>query len=265
VRLFHPDPGIVTYSWNGVTYARDALSGAFDMPDAAEAELLRHGFSRTEPVSGDLTTVSKLRQWISLKPGTDDGQLARLVSAVSLALAGYCNRIFKLQGYSEVRNGTGGTVLVLRQIPVMTVGGLWIDGRAIAAKALPDVSTVAILDAGAADLATDGTPVSPATPVVSGAGWVLMDERSLQLDGFRFTKGVGNVVVRYTAGYAPGAIPGDLEQACIDCCASWYKRRERIDQQSIAAEGQVLTFSLADLPSTARLILDQKYRRVVAP
>lgn len=173
----------------------------------------------------DLTSVANLKSWSSLVSTADDALLARLITAVSSFFASYCGRVFQSAAYSEVRDGTGGAKLVLRQYPVTAVASLAVDGQTIGMR-----------------------------PKVGQPGYVISPPRTLALAGYTFTSDVQNVEVSYTAGFA--TTPADLEQACIECCASWYKRKSRIDEQSKSIQGEVITFSMKDIPAAAKSILD---------
>jgi len=182
----------------------------------------------------DLTTVANVKSWPGITATTDDALLARLVTAVSAFFASYCGRIFMSASYSEVRDGTGSAKLILRQYPVTAV----------------------------ASLAVNGSPI-PARPKVGQPGYIISPPRTLALSGYTFPNGdVQNVEVSYTAGFA--TTPADLEQACIECCASWYRRKARIDEVSKAISGEVITFSMADVPAAAKSILDDYVNRIPA-
>ena len=156
---------------------------------------------------------------------SDDLTLARMITAVSTFFAGYCDRQFESASHTYVRNGTGGKFITLPDSPVTAITSVTIGSLSV-----------------------------PARSTVGSFGFVL-DGTSVWLDGGgKFDRGIKNVSIVYTAGYA--STPLDLEQACIECCASWYRRRTRVDEVSKGiGNGETLTFSTADTPNSAKSIL----------
>ena len=174
---------------------------------------------------GDLTTTAAVKAYMAMAVATDDAVIGGLIAAASTIFAGYCDRTFQSTAQTYTRNGTGGTQLPLPDFPVTAVSSLQVDGQTIVSR-----------------------------PSVGAAGYVLVDD-VLYLDGgYRFRKGIANVTVAYTAGYS--TIPGDLAQACNETVASWYKRKARIDEQSKTVMGETVSFSMAEVPKTARWIVD---------
>ena len=173
--------------------------------------------------------------WKFLQPSliTDDATLTRLIGAVSDFFESYTDRTFASTSQTYTFSGRGGPTIVLPDYPVSAVSSVTIDGSPLAARAS-----------------------------VGAAGWVLVPPNTLALDGGnagpRFTRGIANVSVAYTAGYS--TIPADLAHACLEACASWYKRRSRVDEASKSIQGEVISFSTDELPKAARSVLDL-YRR----
>jgi uncharacterized phiE125 gp8 family phage protein len=178
--------------------------------------------------AGDLTTLANVKAWLSppLTATVDDALLARLVTAASQFIQTWLNRTILLQTYAETRNGPGSTRLFLRNRPVTAVSALTIDGVAI----------------------------PPSHPAPTGAGY-LFDDSSLYLVGYLFRRGVQNIQVTYTAGFAE--IPPELEQACIELVALRYKERDRIGQVSKNLGGEVVSFTQKDLPPDVATLLNQ--------
>ena len=186
--------------------------------------------------TADITDGSAHWKYIQAQQATDDSTLSALISAVSSFFEHYCDRTFSSASYTYVTNGHGNHAIMLPESPVTAVLSVTVDGVVIAAR-----------------------------PAVGSAGWVLTDNM-VQLDGgssyntssnaviYRFNKGIANVSIAYTAGYS--TLPNDLTQACIETCASWYKRRSRVDEESKSIQGEVITFSTAELPKAAKAILD---------
>lgn len=198
----------------------------------------------------DLTTLANVKSWLSLGTTNDDALLARLITAISIAIAGYCNQNLVSQSYAAVvLNGTGGAKLLLPEGPITAVTSLTIDGVVI-----------------------------PPRPAIGQAGYYF-DTDFLYVDGYAFTRpgdwpanpslrssysggqGAQNVVVSYTAGYSP--IPLDLEQAAIETVALRFKARERIGLKSKMLGGETMSYDLSALPATVVSMLEQNYIRVM--
>lgn len=182
--------------------------------------------------AGDLTTLGDVKAWLSLPLTTtaDDALLARLITAASAFLAAWLNRQILTASYTQTFNGNGKTALLLPQYPITAVQSLTIDSQTI----------------------------PPLAPGQSGAGFTV-DVTTLYLSGTAFNRGIQNVTVTWTAGYA--SVPPDIEQACIDLVALRYRERDRIGLASKGMAGETTSYSQRDLPANAATLL-QVYRRV---
>lgn len=145
----------------------------------------------------DLVTLADARGWLDIPAGSDDVNVQRAITAVSQMIATWCSRNFVQADYTDTYDGTGGFALILRNFPVSSISAVSIDGRIVSAAAGP-------LDSGYA---------------LSG--------RRLILRGSCFSRGQANVVVSYTAGYAPDAIPADLQMACLEWLGGVYGPKDR--------------------------------------
>lgn len=185
-----------------------------------------------EPLSADLTTIENVKEWLGiLQTEADDTLLARLITAASQFIQKRIGRMIASQDYAEVRDGHGGNRLMFANYPVTAVAAVKVDGVAI------PVATGAL-----------------------GAGY-RFTATFLTLTGYTFSRGLGNVELAYTAGYA--ATPPDLEQACLELCALRYKDRERIGQVSKSlGAGETVTFSQKDMSDFVREVL-KNYKKVV--
>jgi hypothetical protein len=159
----------------------------------------------------------------------DDALLARLVSAASAAILGEIERDIFSQNYTEIRDGHGGQRLVLKNTPVTAVASVKVDGVSIPPAA---------------------------TGINTGYRFTTT---AVTLNGYSFTRGLGNVEIAYTAGYA--AAPQDLEQICIDLAALLYKERGRIGLESESL-GESTTTYVKDIPEKIRKAL-RGWKRVV--
>ena len=144
--------------------------------------------------TNDLTTLADVKAWLGRTDTNSDTLLSALITRVSRQICSYLQRGTILpHAVSEVRSGTGGNTLVLRQWPVISVSSVVVGLRTIPQATSPS---------GGPDLATgpgwayeqwDGTP--PGRP------------QALLLRGYSFGQtfpGAGNgqnVLVTYRAGY----------------------------------------------------------------
>ena len=176
--------------------------------------------------TADITDGTAHWKYLGPSLSTDTATLTRLLSAVAAAFSAYCDRTFESTAQTYVTSGHGSSAMMLPEYPVSALTYLKIDGTAVTAR-----------------------------PSIGAAGYVLIAPNTIQLDGgMYFNRGLANVEVSYTAGYS--TIPADLEQACLETCASWYKRRMRTDEVSKSIQGEVITFSTDKFPKAAQAILD---------
>ena len=180
----------------------------------------------------DLTTVANLQFWLGLtnvQPATAT-QLQRLVTAVSVWMQDWMNRIIPSQSYQEFRDGNDQARLMLPNYPVTAIAAVTVDGVII-----------------------------PPSPGPGQSGWVLAND-TVTIRCGRFTRGKVNVEVDYTAGYA--TTPPDLEQACLELASLRWKDREHIGHNSISMGGQQTNFVVKDMPDSVKTVL-QQYKKVV--
>jgi hypothetical protein len=182
----------------------------------------------------DLTTLATVKAWLPGSTGggiayaTDDALLGRLITAASSFVQSWLNRTVALAPYVEIRDGRGAARMSLANYPVVSVASVTIDGISI-----------------------------PAAPDSQGSGYTVSDE-AVFLTDYSFTRGMRNVVVAYTAGYATP--PPEIEQAVIELVALRYKERERIGLVSKGLAGETTAFSQRDMPADVATALGQ-YRR----
>jgi uncharacterized phiE125 gp8 family phage protein len=180
--------------------------------------------------AGDLTTLANVKAWLNLATDTADELLRRLITAVSGFIEAEIDRQIASQGYTEIRNGHGGSQMIFANTPVTAVGSVKVNGLVIPA---------------AADFSASGYRFTPS---------------ALSLNGYCFSRGLGNVDLAYTAGFA--ATPPELEQACIELVVLRFKERDHIGQDAASMQGQNITFSTRDMPHSVKTVLNN-WRKVV--
>lgn len=178
----------------------------------------------------DLTTLIKFKQYLGLNNGTDDVLIGRLITSESAGIESWLNRVILSASYTHVCSGNGGDTLLLPNYPITAISTLSIDGVAIAAST-----------------------------GVTVAGYVF-DEHRVGLRGYVFAKGMMNISITYTAGYA--TVPSDIEQACNEMVGLSYRERDRLGLASKGIAGEQTNFITAEMTNSVKSILNQ-YKRVI--
>ena len=186
------------------------------------------------PTNLDLTTVANVKDWleIPLDDTTDDNLIQACITAAGtywLWRTGLAPQNGEYTGsplnsqvsVTETYNGNGSPRMFLRLIPIVSVQSLVINAVPInqsTAYGIPgwvidgDARSIWIRYGG-------GTNVTVTFPYYPGL-----------IAGNYFQKGIQNVTVEYTAGYA--TTPFDVEQASKQMVSENYKRRQWIGLRS---------------------------------
>lgn len=143
----------------------------------------------------DLVTVDQAKAMLGIAPGdtSHDAQIQQHISASSIAINNFCDRIFVVQGYrDQVRNAYGcyGEAFVTRQYPIA------VDSE----SGLPLVAVTedsAALDPAFMEVQTDNGSIWRLDGSLAAAAWA-----------------TPLLVVDYTAGFNP--IPADVQGACLE-------------------------------------------------
>jgi hypothetical protein len=186
----------------------------------------------------DLCTLAELKAWLPNQGSNDDTALQSLISNGSLQILQYIDRPHILAsvigGLNETYDGNDSDRLLPRAFPIISVTAVSVDGLSI----------------------PQSQGFSSATQVVG----YLWDSRRILLRGFRFSRGVQNVAVSYTAGYS--SVPLDLKQAALEAFALTYRQRTHIGEKSNSMGGQVtLSFDMSEVPPRSLCVFGQ-YRRI---
>jgi hypothetical protein len=182
--------------------------------------------------AGDLTTLADLQAFLSLPAGQDTALLQTLITNSSTLIHGELTRYILSQSYTETRNGRGTYAMQTDGYPITAVAAVTVDGVAI-----------------------------PAAASATGSGYTY-STNAIYLRGYTFSKGVQNVVLAYTAGLA--TVPGDIAQACIEIAATKYRRRLDLHVSGKTLGGETISFTMADIPASAKLALGN-YQRIMPP
>lgn len=171
------------------------------------------------------TTLAAVKRWLQVSGTADDQLLSEMIPAASAFIERYLGRNLLTQSYTLVRSGNGHYRMPVPNWPVTMVASVLIDGVAV-----PEAT-------------------SPTAP-----GWVLSDPpTSILLRGLRFTEGVQNIQMVYTAGYPE--VPEEIDQACVEMIALRYRNRDRIGHVSKSIGGETVAFSQKDMDEHIRTLL----------
>lgn len=177
----------------------------------------------------DLVTLSDVKNYMGITDNTMDTLLSALISAASQFAINSCGRDFTLQTYTnEAYDGTGGSIMLLNQMPVVSV----------------------------ASVIVDGVTISPASGI-SNAGFKY-DKNAVYLVGCfggGFTNGLQNVYITYTAGYNP--IPMDLQYAVIELIAKKYRDKQKPGVGSRHIAGESIVYTGGDMTPSVRSVFAQ--------
>lgn len=133
----------------------------------------------------DLCTLADVKAWLGRTDENSDAVLTALITRTSRQILSWLRRPDILpHNVSEIRDGTGGLALVLREWPVLSIASLSICGQAVP----PESSS-----------AGGGYALEPWSGMPPGYAQVLA------LRGYRFTREAQNVAVAYSAGYQVSA------------------------------------------------------------
>lgn len=182
------------------------------------------------PNAVDLTTVADFKTYLGITSATDDALIQRLVTSASKYIQSWLNRNFAIQSYVQQHDGNGSALQAFSTYPVQSVSEVLINGLAI-----------------------------PLSADQKQRGYFFSD-KFLYLANAIFTKGLFNVKITYTAGYA--TVPEEIAQACIELCALRYKERNRVGEVTKNIAGETISFSQKDFPAGVKTILNN-YKKVI--
>lgn len=138
----------------------------------------------TPAESQNLASLAEVKAALGIAGAAEDTSLPALIARASAAIATYCNRVFIKEDVEETfRTHRRDLVLLTERFPVAEV----------------------------ASVIENGTAVAPADREFDTASGCFNRLNGNQIA----TWAQGTVLIAYTAGYAPDAVPPDLEQACI--------------------------------------------------
>ena len=157
--------------------------------------------------------------------------LQSLITNVSAWIEQWLSRSLFSALTVSTRDGTGTDTMMAEEWPVTAVTSVEVDGKSIPASTGPSV-----------------------------AGYAFSSTKFL-LRGYTFTRGQLNVKLTYTAGYA--AIPGEIEQSCLELCALRYRERPSVSISSkTLGSGETVSYTQQDMPKSVLALLNNYKRRL---
>lgn len=153
-----------------------------------------------------IITKDDLKEYLQISNNSSDNILTNLSNNVSAAIERFCSRKFTAARRTEIHSGTGDSdKLFIENPPIVAISAIWDD---------PDRSF------GSESLFATADYVSFAS-----AGYIQLVSTSRSTlnptNAPRFSKGVGNIRITYTAGYTTA--PFDIVQAAILWAAPQWK------------------------------------------
>jgi len=186
----------------------------------------------------DLTDIAGVKAWLAIGTSGSDAILTDLITSTSADFLRAIDRTdFLAADYTEVRDGDGGSRLVMRHWPINTIASITAGGVALAVS--PDKV------AGGYYFDADLDPERLNEIYLAG--------------GDTFTDAAA-VVVAYNAGYVD--TPEDIVQAVIEWVAARYKGRPgaQIASQREAGGEHVTYDREAPMPPTTAAVAE-RYKR----
>jgi len=190
-----------------------------------------------------LCALQDVKTYLAITSASEDDVLTALIAAASGDIGNYCNRTFEQATYTETRNGNGADRMGVRQSPIVSVQSVSVDGLAVPA---------------APDAVSDGYVFSDTAIYIRNRG-----RHGFPSAPWCFARGVQNVALAYTAGYA--TIPADLNQACVELVAWKRAKRQRIDKTSeTLGNQQTQAYKLDGMPPSVIAAINS-YRLPMIP
>lgn len=183
--------------------------------------------------ASDLVSLAEVKTWLGITTTSDDVLLTSLITQISSWADGYTNRTLYSTTYNLVVDGRGESRKVVPNWPITAINSLTIDGVAIPAS-------------------SDG--IKP--------GYVFdVEQPKITLIGYRFTRGLSNVVINYTAGYT--TFPQNLVLAAKQLIANRYRGRSWAGKVSASGlAGQSSNYFTKDEATPEVLRILDSYRRI---
>ena len=220
-----------------------------------------------------LTTLNSVKNHLGIGSSevTEDALLNQLIAQVDVLLKGRLGQHVETQTVTEYYRGNGTDAFALRQIPVQSITGLWLDATGHFGDGPDAFAAGTQLTLGTDyDLVRDRPDGSSRSGLVVRLNgiWPGRRARTRGLLATRLSAGLGNIKVTYVCGYA--TVPKDLELAANLVIGHVRQlRKHGAMVRSEAVEDYAYTLALPDgydgslFPAGVRAIL-ARYRNLAA-
>jgi hypothetical protein len=182
----------------------------------------------------DLCQLADVKAWLSIAASdtTFDNLLQRLLSACSMTMQAYMNRLLNQNTYTYTFNGNGKPWIMLLNYPIQSVTSVMIDGQSV-------------------------LPGAPADEFGAQTDGFYNDDDTVYLRNTLFRRGVQNCQIEYVGGL-PGNDPNlmALAQACIEQVSLRFKERSRIGERTKVVNGENITFFIGQFPPSVVQLMD---------
>lgn len=182
-----------------------------------------------------LVSLSDAKEFLKITAASEDAVITSMVNRASHWANSYTQRLLLSRENTDYYDGDGTGVLTLNQYPVTALSNLYDD-------------PLRVFGAGTAISVSDDV-------VIEGAYGIIRLWNNTQA----FLKGILNVKVVYTAGYALASVPEPIKEAVLLYIAHSY-RRGHIDQRfGVVSEtigDRTTSYSSDDIPQKAKTLLN---------
>lgn len=183
------------------------------------------------PNENNLVSLAAVKAYLKIpaSDATEDDLLATLIAGISAQIAHYIGRDLVQKTYHEVLDGTGKSVLFLKQYPIVSCLALRINE----------------------------TPI-PLANTIHDMGFCL-SEQAIYLKGAVFEKGFQNIRITYIAGQE--TLSPDITLACLMGIEKAFFAKEKQGALSQSLAGQSVTWSQKGFDEPMRQLLNP-FRRM---
>jgi hypothetical protein len=182
-----------------------------------------------------IATADDIRLYLGTLSSAQEAVVESLITGSIGAMGAYCNRDFISSQRTEFRDGNGAARMLAVGYPITAFSSLVIDGRQIPAS-------------------FQGSP-----------GYFFSNRAIVLIGGQRFTPGLRNVVMTYTAGYGDEVPwPADLKMASVMYVTTRLRERDRLGVGSKSLAGESISYTdgpsgtssgSQGIPSAAKTVL----------
>lgn len=198
-----------------------------------------------------LLTLQAAKDYLNLTGSADDAKIEEDVNRASDWIEGWCHRPFVEVVYAGLRieGPSQGRLLFVAHAPIKTSAPITVTVNGTA-------QTVWRTE-------TDGDPDTFDVQVVRSVEYSpLVPDALYRGGGWRASGTPYNVLLSYTGGFASGAVPDDLREACCLCVQKIFRERQRqlAELATVTLPGGGVTLFDRALPARAESLLS-RYRR----